>query len=49
MAILSRTKVQLAPPTENSHGIKDNHANSKIGYSHGTIVRTGKTYKKILS
>ena len=24
--------------TESIHGIKDDHANSKIGYSHGTTV-----------
>ena len=43
-----RSKVQLSPPTENIHGIKDDHSNSKIVYSHGTIVQTGKTCKKIL-
>ena len=42
-----RSKVQLAPSTENIHEIKDDNANSKIGYSHGTIVQTGETYKKI--
>ena len=43
-----RSKVELAIRTENIHGIKDDRANSKIGYYHGTIVRTGKTCKKIL-
>ena len=53
MAILSeiwgknRSKVQLTPSTENIHEIKDDNANSKIGYSHGTIVQTEETYKKI--
>ena len=39
---------QLAPPTENIHIIKDDRANSEIGYSHGTIAQTGIICKKIL-
>ena len=38
-----KLKVHLEPTTENIHGIKDDHANTKIGYSHGTIVQKGKT------
>ena len=45
---LHRFKVQVSPPTENIHWIKDDCANSKIGYSNGTIVRTEITCKKIL-
>ena len=43
-----RSKVQLAPSTENIHAIKDDHANSKSGYSNGTILQIGKTCKKSL-
>ena len=42
-----RSIVQLSPPTGNIHWIKDDCANSKIEYSHGTILRTEITCKKI--
>ena len=45
---LHRSKVQVSPPTENIHWIKDDCANSKIEYSHGIIVQTEITSKKIL-
>ena len=35
-----KPRVQLAPPAENIHGIKDDHANSKSEYFDGTIVQT---------
>ena len=41
-----RSKVEIGPPTENIHRIKDDHANSKIGYSHGTIARKEKHVRK---
>ena len=43
-----KSKDQLTPPTENIHRVKDDHAISKIGYSYGNIVRTGKACNKTI-
>ena len=47
-SVSNRSKVQTDPPIKNIHGIKDDHAKSKIGYSHGNIVRKRKACKKII-
>ena len=44
----NRSKVESGPPIKNIHGIKDDHAKSEIGYSHGNIGRTRKACKKII-